>query len=83
MDKVWPYVENLLSDSTTVTLQQIVDAIRLLIDSNSLVAEGAGAATVSAALTDAVPCGNIVCVISGGNIDFSKLESVCRGEVPE
>lgn len=81
-EEMWPYITRLVDGSVTVSLQQIVDAVRLLVDSASLVAEGAGAAPVSAALTDEVPPGNIVCVVSGGNIDFSKLETICRGQVP-
>ena len=82
LDEMWPYVSHLVDDSVVVTLEQIADAVRLLIDRNSLVAEGAGAATVAAALTDDVPGENIVCIISGGNIDYDKIATICKGSVP-
>ncbi len=36
-------------------------------------AEGAGAASLAASLTDQVSGKNIACIISGGNIDFDKF----------
>ena len=65
-----------------IFVQSIAEAISFLIDRSSLVVEGAGAATFAAALSGSVPEGNIVCVLSGGNIDQSKLETIFHGEVP-
>ena len=61
---------------------QTAAAIRLLIERNRVVAEGAGAASVAAALTGRAGSGKIVCVISGGNIDSSKLVKILNGELP-
>jgi len=47
-----------------------------------VVAEGGGASSVAAALTGRAEGGKIVCVISGGNIDASKLIPILRGELP-
>lgn len=80
---IWPYVSHLVDGSVTITLEQVVDAIRLIMDRNSLVAEGAGAASVAAALTDDVPGENIVCILSGGNIDFSKFAAICNRSIPK
>ena len=65
-----------------IFVQSIAEAISLLRDISSLVVEGAGAATHAAALSDSVPEGNIVCVLSGGNIDQGKLETIFHGDVP-
>jgi threonine dehydratase len=46
------------------------------------VAEGAGAASVAAALSGEAGHGRIVCVVSGGNIDPLKLAAILRGETP-
>jgi threonine dehydratase len=47
-----------------------------------VVAEGAGAASLAAALHGGVEASKIVCVISGGNIDAGALASILRGEIP-
>src|SRR5205823_2605962 len=60
----------------------IATAIRLLVERNRIVAEGGGAASVAAALTGKAGKGKIVCVVSGGNIDTAKLETILSGKVP-
>jgi len=82
-ESMWPYVSHLVDASVTLSLRQIADAVSLLADRNSIVAEGAGAATLAAALSDDVPGGNIVCVISGGNIDLMKLATIFHGDIPQ
>jgi threonine dehydratase len=44
-----------------------------LIAEKSRIAEGTGALSVAAALTDQAGEGPIVCVVSGGNIDLDKF----------
>jgi threonine dehydratase len=46
------------------------------------VAEGAGAASLAAALNGVPDARKIVCVVSGGNLDPAKLAKVLAGEVP-
>jgi len=65
-----------------VTLRQIVDAIALLVDRNHAVAEGAGGASVAAALAGKGGRGKVVCVVSGGNIDAAKLAEILKGNIP-
>jgi threonine dehydratase len=45
------------------------------------VAEGAGAASLAAALGHQVG-GKVVCVVSGGNIDGATLATILTGRVP-
>jgi threonine dehydratase len=46
------------------------------------VSEGAGAASVAAALSGRAGGGKVVCVVSGGNIDAAVLATILRGETP-
>ena len=82
LEEMWPYVSHLVDGSVVVTLEDIAGCIKTLVDKHSLVTEGAGAAPLAAALSDDVPDGNIVCVLSGGNIDSSKLIEIFDGKVP-
>jgi threonine dehydratase len=62
-----------------VTLEEIRLAMKLVAERNHVIAEGAGACSVAAALTGRCGRGKIVAVVSGGNIDLSKfLELVSR-----
>ena len=80
--EMWPLVSSLLDGSIVVSLRDIADAIRLLVERNRVVAEGAGAAPVAAALTGRAGQGKVVCIVSGGNIDTDKLVKILGGEIP-
>jgi threonine dehydratase len=79
---VWKLVRPLISDSIVVELADVASAIKLLLERNRVVAEGAGASSLAAALTGRAGSGRVVCVISGGNIDLSKLIMAAEGQVP-
>lgn len=76
LEEMWPLVSNLIDDSLVVSLQQVSQALKLLIERNRVIAEGAGAAAVAAALSGMAGSGKIVCIVSGGNIDFGKLAEI-------
>jgi len=78
---MWPLAKKLLDGSIVVSLAQVADAVRLLAERNRVIAEGAGATPVAAALNGKVPGQKIVCVISGGNIDFEKLIKIFKREI--
>ncbi|MFC2164308.1 threonine/serine dehydratase [Acidobacteriota bacterium] len=82
LPEMWPLVSKLLDGSLVMSLEKIAEAIRMLIEYNSVVAEGAGAAPVAAALAGKAGSGKVVCVISGGNIDADKLATILNGQVP-
>lgn len=63
----------LLDGSLVVGLEQVAAALRLLAERNRVIAEGAGACPVACALEGMAGAGKVVCVVSGGNIDFTKL----------
>lgn len=79
LDEMWALVRQLLAGSVVVELDQIAAAIRLLIERNRVVAEGAGAAALAAALGGGVPGSKIVCIVSGGNIDSDKITDILSG----
>jgi len=56
--------------------------MRLLAARARIVAEGAGALAVAAALRGDAGEGRVVCIVSGGNIDASVLARVLAGETP-
>ncbi len=78
---MWPLISELLDGSLVVELEEIAAAIRLLAERNRVIAEGAGAAPVAAALAGKAGGGKVVCVVSGGNIDLSKLTTILQGGV--
>jgi threonine dehydratase len=66
----------LIDGALTADLQEIAAAIRVLVERNRVVAEGAGACPVACALSGKAGTGEIVCVVSGGNIDLAKLVKI-------
>ena len=81
-DEMWPLVSTLLTGSLVVSVEEVAQAVRLLVERNHVVAEGAGAASVAAALHRPVGAKTIACVVSGGNIDLDVLATILRGKVP-
>jgi threonine dehydratase len=82
LEEMWPLASSLLSGSLVVTLEQTTAALRLLAERNRVIAEGAGATSVAAALTGGAGPGKVVCVVSGGNIDPAILATILSGEQP-
>jgi threonine dehydratase len=80
--EMWPLVREVLAGSIVVTVEQVAAAVRLLAERSRVIAEGAGAASLAAALTGKAGSGNVVCVVSGGNIDGEVLARILRGESP-
>lgn len=68
----------LLDGVVTVTEDEICAAILALIEQQKMVAEGAGAVSVAAAMFGKVPVKGrkAICVVSGGNVDVTILNRV-------
>jgi len=66
----------LIDGALVSDLSSVAEALRLLVQHNHIIAEGAGACPVACALSGQAGPGKIVCVVSGGNIDTSKLFTV-------
>jgi len=73
---MWPLLQGLLEGSIVVPLAEIAAAMKLVAERNHLIAEGAAACAVAAALTGRAGPGKIVAIVSGGNIDLSKFASL-------
>jgi IS605 OrfB family transposase len=82
LPEMWPLASALLDGSLVSTLAEVAAAVRLLVERARVVAEGAGAAPVAAALAGMAGAGKVVCVLSGGNIDTAKLVDILQGDVP-
>jgi threonine dehydratase len=80
--EMFELTRELLDGSLVAELEDVEDAVRLLAERARVVAEGAGATPVAAALEGAAGGGKVVCVVSGGNIDSSKLSAILAGETP-
>jgi threonine dehydratase len=80
--EMFDLVRTLIDGALISSLAEIAAAVRFLVERNRVVAEGAGASSVAPALTGKVGEGNIVCVVSGGNIDPARLATILGGGVP-
>lgn len=67
-----------VDEIVTVSDDEVAAAILTLIEQQKLVAEGAGAVSVAAAMFNKVPIQGkkVVCLVSGGNIDVTNLNRV-------
>ena len=77
-DVMWPLASSVLAGSIVVSLQQVREALRMLVARGRVVAEGAGAVALAAALTGKAEGGPVVAVVSGGNIDAPVLAELLR-----
>jgi threonine dehydratase len=82
LPEMWPPASRLLAGSLVVSLPEVAAAIRHLVQHAAIVAEGAGAAPVAAALKGLAGPGRYVAVVSGGNIDPEVLTTILSGLVP-
>ncbi len=76
-DLTFKLMGELLDDIVLVNDLEIAKAILTIAESTKVIAEGAGAVSVAALINDKVKVsGNVVAVVSGGNIDMSMLFKV-------
>ena len=76
LDPMWPRVRELVDGAITVSLAETAAAMRVLAARARVVAEGAGALSLAAALSGRAGTGKLVCVVSGGNIDLGTLAEI-------
>jgi threonine dehydratase len=79
---MWPRVRELVDGAFTASLEETAAALRLLAERTRVVAEGAGALALAAALAGKAGSGRVVCVVSGGNIDLGVLAPILEGRTP-
>ncbi len=77
-ENTFKLVSEYVDDIVTVTEGEISSAILALIEQHKMIAEGAGAVSVAAVMFNKLPIKNknVVCVVSGGNIDVTILSRV-------
>jgi threonine dehydratase len=82
LPEMWSHAKGLLDGAFAVSLDATADAVRLLASRARVVAEGAGALALAAALGGSDEKAKVVCIVSGGNIDESKLAEILAGRTP-
>jgi threonine dehydratase len=80
--EMWPRVAPLIDDALEATLAETAAAVRLIAERLRVIAEGAGALAVAAAMAGRAGGGRIVTIVSGGNIDFSTFTAILGGKEP-
>jgi threonine dehydratase len=73
---MWEHARELVDEAVAVPLVEVEEALRLLASRAHVVAEGAGALALAAALRRDDRC---VCIVSGGNIDLDVLARLLAG----
>ena len=76
---MWPLVAPLVDQALAIPVGEVAAAVRTLAERARVIAEGAGALVPAAALAGRAGTGKIVCVVSGGNINLSKLGEILNG----
>jgi threonine dehydratase len=79
LDSMWPLVTPLVDGALAIPIAEAAAAVRTLAERTRVIAEGAGALAPAAALGGRVGPGKIVCIVSGGNINLSKLSEILNG----
>ena len=79
LDSMWPLVAPLVDRALAIPIGEVAAAVRTLAERVRVIAEGAGALAPAAALTGRAGTGKVVCVVSGGNINLSKLAEILNG----
>lgn len=80
-EHTFEYCKQYVDGIVTVTDDEVSSAILHLIEKQKLIAEGAGAVSVAAVMFNKVPDiegKNVVCLVSGGNIDVTILSRVIK-----
>jgi len=75
-EEMWTILSSVVDDSLLMSVHELATTIRLLVERNHIVAEGAGAAAVATALAGRAGTGKIACVVSGGHIDLDELNQI-------
>jgi threonine dehydratase len=80
--EMFELAQKVVDGALVVNKEQTAAALRLVVERNRVVPEGAAATSVAAALAGMAGGGKIVCVLSGGNIDVKTLTTILQGGVP-
>ena len=76
--RMWQRMQPVVDGTIVVSLEETQRAMKLIAEKARVIAEGAGALPLAAALTGKAGQGPIVAVVSGGNIDLEKFSELVR-----
>ena len=79
LDTMWPRVSPLVDGAFPVPIADAAAAVRTLAERVRVIAEGAGALALAVALAGHAGSGKVVCIVSGGNINSTKLAEILEG----
>jgi threonine dehydratase len=71
--RMWERMKTIVDGIHVVSLEETTEAMRILAEKARIIAEGAGALAVAAAMSGKLGSGPIVAVVSGGNVDMAKF----------
>jgi threonine dehydratase len=74
--RMWERMRPLVDGFLVVSLEDTKRAMRIMAEKMRVIAEGAGAMPLAAALTGKAGRGPIVAIVSGGNIDLKKFSEL-------
>jgi len=79
-DKTMPLIEKYVDDIVTVEEEDIAAGVLMFMENAKMIAEGAGAVPLSAIISEKIANigGNVVLVVSGGNIDVNLIERIIQ-----
>jgi threonine dehydratase len=80
--RMWQRMRPLVDGCIVVTLEQTKRAMRMIAERVRVIAEGAGAVPLAAALTGEAGPGPIVVVVSGGNVDMHTFCEIVESVAP-
>ena len=76
---MFQHAQTLLDGSLVVSLDEAARAMKVVAERNRVIAEGAAACAVAAALSGRAGPGKVVAIVSGGNIDLDKFAQLVSG----
>ncbi|MCI0567167.1 MAG: pyridoxal-phosphate dependent enzyme [Acidobacteria bacterium] len=80
--RMWQRMKPVVDGYLVVSLEETKRAMRLMAEKARVIAEGAGALPLAAALTGKAGRGPIVAIVSGGNIDLKKFCELIESVTP-
>jgi threonine dehydratase len=82
LPEMWEHARSLVTGSFVLSLDETAAGVRVLLERARILAEGAAALAVAAALDGRAGQGRLVCIVSGGNIDSARLAEILAGRTP-
>ncbi len=79
--RMWQRMQPVVDGYIVVSLDEVKRAMRLMAEKARVIAEGAGALGLAAALTGRAGKGPVVAIVSGGNIDLEKFSELIAAAV--